>query len=159
MLTGHLGEASTRLSGDNFPLTKKGEHIDKRSFVDGLNPEESKEFQALLSDDIHFPTGHLGDASTKLSGGNFPPPKNIPHIENKGAERASLLFKSMSQFNDIDFFLNPRKASTGGSSDCAVMAVDKIAPCTKVCPVIILVKQSMFSLIVIVVSYISCLSD
>lgn len=148
MLTGHLGEASTRLSGDNFPLTKKEEHIDNRSFVDGLNPEESKEFQALLSDDIHFPTGHLGDASTKLSGGNFPQPKNRQHLENKGAERASLLFKSMSQFNDIDFLSNPRKASTGGSSDCAVMAVDKIAPCTKVCPVIILVNPSMFSLIV-----------
>ncbi|XP_062001396.1 protein SHORTAGE IN CHIASMATA 1 [Rosa rugosa] len=131
MLTGHLGDASTRLSCDNFPLTKKAEHIDKKGSVDGLNKDESKEFQELLSDGIDIHTGHIGDASTKLSDGNFLQPKNRQQKEKKGAERASFLFKSMSQFNDIDFFLNPRTAYTAGNSDCAVTAVDKIAPCTK----------------------------
>ncbi|XP_037496418.1 protein SHORTAGE IN CHIASMATA 1 isoform X2 [Jatropha curcas] len=43
-----------------------------------------------------------------------------PAIEN--AEKATLLFKSMSQFNDLDFFLNPGKATGGGKSESAVKA-------------------------------------
>lgn len=132
------------LSGDNFPLKKAGDYIEK-SAVNGLNPDYSKEFQELLSDGIDINNGHLGDASTKFSGGNLPLPKNRQHIEKN---RTSLLFKSMSQFNDIDFFLNPRMASTDDNSDYAVTAVDKVAPFTKVCPVIILINLSMFSLIV-----------
>ena len=146
-LTNHLKDASTRLSGDNFPQKKRGEHIDKRSSVDGLNPDESKDYCELLSDGIHIHHG-LGDASTNMSGGNFTWPNNRQHLEKKGAEKNSLLFKSTSHFNDIDFFLNPRMAITDGNRDCAVTTVDKIAPCTEVCQVIILINLSMLSLTV-----------
>nr|XP_011470375.1 PREDICTED: uncharacterized protein LOC101315396 isoform X2 [Fragaria vesca subsp. vesca] len=120
-------DASTRLSGDNFSQKKAGDYIEK-SAVDGLNPDNSKEFQELLSNGIDINNGHLGDASTKFSGGNLPQPKNRQHIEKN---RTSLLCKSMSQFNDIDFFLNPRMASTDDNSDYAVTAVDKVAPFTQ----------------------------
>lgn len=84
MLTGHLGDASTRLSDDNFPLTKNGEHKDKRSFVDGLKLEESKEVQALLCNGIHLPRGHL------------PQLKNRQHIEKK-VLRGQHCFSSLCQ--------------------------------------------------------------
>ncbi|KAB2596669.1 hypothetical protein D8674_032119 [Pyrus ussuriensis x Pyrus communis] len=91
--------------------------------VDEFNTEEKKELQELPSDGIPMLAGHLGDTSGKLSGGAFPQKKIGEHIDKRGAERASSLFKSMSQFNDIGFFLNPQKASTGGNSNCAVTTV------------------------------------
>ncbi|XP_050385730.1 protein SHORTAGE IN CHIASMATA 1 [Argentina anserina] len=127
----HFEDASTRLSGGNFPLRKTGEHIDKRSAVDGLDPDESKTVHDLLSVGIDIDNGLLGDASTKLSSGNLAQPKKRQHIEKKGAERTSLLFKSILQFNDIDFFLNPRVAATDENCDYAVMTADKAAPCAK----------------------------
>ncbi|KAM2384525.1 hypothetical protein ACFXTH_041948 [Malus domestica] len=91
--------------------------------VDEFNTEENKELQELPSDGIPMLAGHLGDTSGKLSGGAFPQKKIGEHIDKRGAKRASSLFKSMSQFNDISFFLNPQKASTGGNSNCAVTTV------------------------------------
>ncbi|XP_068316321.1 protein SHORTAGE IN CHIASMATA 1-like [Pyrus communis] len=91
--------------------------------VEEFNAEETKELQELPSDGIPMLAGHLGDTSAELSGSTFPQKKNGEQIDKRGAERASSLFKSMSRFNDIDFFLNPQKASTGGNSNCAVSRV------------------------------------
>ncbi|PQP91868.1 protein SHORTAGE IN CHIASMATA 1 [Prunus yedoensis var. nudiflora] len=99
--------------------------------VDGLNTEENKEIQELLSDGIPMLGGHLGDGSAKLSDDNFPQHKNGEDIDKRSAERASSFFKSMSQLNDIDFFLNPRKASAGENSNCAVTKVDNTATFAK----------------------------
>ncbi|BBG98288.1 shortage in chiasmata 1 [Prunus dulcis] len=99
--------------------------------VDGLNTEENKEIQELLSDGIPMLAGHLGDGSAKLSDDNFPQPKNGEDIDKRSAERATSFFESMSQFSDFNFFLNPRKASTGENSNCAVTKVDNTATFTE----------------------------
>ncbi|KAM1817690.1 hypothetical protein EV1_001869 [Malus domestica] len=91
--------------------------------VEEFTTEENKELQELPSDGIPMLAGHLGDTSAELSGSTFAQKKNGEQIDKRGAERASSLFKSMSRFNDIDFFLNPQKASTGGNSNCAVTTV------------------------------------
>ncbi|KAL5746322.1 hypothetical protein ACOSP7_027468 [Xanthoceras sorbifolium] len=62
-----------------------------------------------------------------LDNGNPKPGIGEPSSE-KTAERASVLFKSMSQFNDLDFFLNPRKAIIGEKVEFADKKVDTIAP-------------------------------
>ncbi|KAK8267156.1 hypothetical protein V6Z12_D12G293500 [Gossypium hirsutum] len=50
-------------------------------------------------------------ASNKLQDNGFPKPGNSKQLAEKDDKRASLLFKTMSQFNDLAFFLNPQKSS------------------------------------------------
>ncbi|KAG4172213.1 hypothetical protein ERO13_A12G257850v2 [Gossypium hirsutum] len=49
--------------------------------------------------------------SNKLQDNGFPKPGNSEQLAEKDDKRASLLFKTMSQFNDLAFFLNPQKSS------------------------------------------------
>ncbi|XP_042975653.1 protein SHORTAGE IN CHIASMATA 1 isoform X1 [Carya illinoinensis] len=86
--------------------------------------EEKKESLNLLHHGISVSTAHdVGDISKKLLDDECLNPGNGEQLAEKDAERAFLLFKSMSQFNDLDFFLNPRKASAGEYSDSAIKAV------------------------------------
>jgi hypothetical protein len=99
--------------------------------LNGPNTEERKESQKLLFHGISVPTGHMvGAASNKLLDDECPQPEE--HLTEKDNERASLLFKSMSQFNDLDFFLNPRKANAWENNDSAIKAVDTNAKFPKI---------------------------
>jgi hypothetical protein len=92
--------------------------------LNGPNTEENKESWKLLSDGISVRNGDLAEeTSNKLVDDEYPEPGNGEHFAEKSAERA-LLFKSMSQFNDLDFFLNPRKANSVENSDSTINAVD-----------------------------------
>lgn len=91
--------------------------------LNGPNTEENKESRKFLSDGISVPNGDIvGGTSNKLLDDQYPEPGNGEHLAEKSAERA-LLFKSMSQFNDLDFFLNPRKANSG-DVDSSINTVD-----------------------------------
>ncbi|KAI4340877.1 hypothetical protein MLD38_025673 [Melastoma candidum] len=69
------------------------------------------------------PLGMLSDECSVfndcLTGGSSCRPSNEPETERLASElnpnRASSLQKSMSTFDDLDFFLNPSKATTGNS--------------------------------------------
>ncbi|TYI53070.1 hypothetical protein E1A91_D12G292800v1, partial [Gossypium mustelinum] len=50
-------------------------------------------------------------ASNKLQDNGFPKPGNSKQLAEKDDKRASLIFKTMSQFNDLAFFLNHQKSS------------------------------------------------
>jgi hypothetical protein len=101
--------------------------------LNGQNTEEKKESQKLLFHGISVPTGHLvGGASNKLLDDECPQPGTGEHLAEKDNERASLLFKSMSQSNDLDFFLNPRKVNAWENNDSAIKAVDTNATFPKV---------------------------
>nr|POE64626.1 protein shortage in chiasmata 1 [Quercus suber] len=91
--------------------------------LNGPNTEENKESWKFLSDGIFVPNGDIvGGTSNKLLDDQYPEPRNGEHLAEKSAER-TLLFKSMSQFNDLDFFLNPRKANSG-HVDSTINTVD-----------------------------------
>ncbi|XP_030933849.1 protein SHORTAGE IN CHIASMATA 1 [Quercus lobata] len=91
--------------------------------LNGPNTEENKESRKFLSDVISVPNGDIvGGTSNKLLDDQYPEPGNGEHLAEKSAER-TLLFKSMSQFNDLDFFLNPRKANSG-NVDSTINTVD-----------------------------------
>ncbi|KAK3220738.1 hypothetical protein Dsin_014708 [Dipteronia sinensis] len=55
----------------------------------------------------------MGVTSGELLDNGSPNPANGEQSAEKNAKRASILFKSMSQFNDLDFFLSPQKAIIG----------------------------------------------
>lgn len=72
--------------------------------------------------------GHLkGVSSDKLRDNESPKPINTEQSGEKKAERASLFFKSMSEFNDLDFFLNPQKVVTRKNGESGVNESDTIA--------------------------------
>ncbi|KAK8657201.1 hypothetical protein V6N13_035453 [Hibiscus sabdariffa] len=75
--------------------------------------EQYEEVPNVTSDRIPILNGDLMTvASSKLHDNGCPKPGNSEQLAEKDAKRASLLFKTMSQFNDLDFFLNPQKGST-----------------------------------------------
>ncbi|KAK9994480.1 hypothetical protein SO802_024183 [Lithocarpus litseifolius] len=91
--------------------------------LNGPNTEENKESWKFLSDGISVPNGDIvGGTSNKLLDDRYPEPGNGEHLAEKSAGR-TLLFKSMSQFNDLDFFLNPWKANSG-DVDSTINTVD-----------------------------------
>ncbi|OMO95942.1 hypothetical protein CCACVL1_05153 [Corchorus capsularis] len=72
--------------------------------------------------------GHLpDDLSGNLQDNEFRIPGNTEQLAEKDSKRASLLFKSTSQFNDLDFFLNPQKGSAGVNAGPAAVLFDPIA--------------------------------
>lgn len=95
--------------------------------VDGLNMEGKMEPKQLFSDaSVITNTIMVGDSS-KLSD-DFPQPEDSEQLAKNDADRASLLFKSMSQFNDLDFFMNPQKA-TSRENSTSVAASTKASLC------------------------------
>ncbi|TYI53067.1 hypothetical protein E1A91_D12G292600v1, partial [Gossypium mustelinum] len=61
-------------------------------------------------------------ASNKLQDNGFPKPGNSKQLAEKDDKRASLIFKTMSQFNDLAFFLNHQKSSTRDNAGPAAMS-------------------------------------
>ncbi|KAK3220729.1 hypothetical protein Dsin_014699 [Dipteronia sinensis] len=74
----------------------------------GPNVEGYEQSLNIHSDGISM----LDDQLMGVTSGS-PKPGNGEQSAEKNAKRASVLFKSMSQFNDLDFFLNPQKAIIG----------------------------------------------
>ncbi|XP_050914831.1 protein SHORTAGE IN CHIASMATA 1 isoform X2 [Lathyrus oleraceus] len=78
---------------------------------------QSEELQKLLSDSISQPVEFA--AGKLLDNGSF----NQGHQEQlpeRNVERVSLLFKSMSEISNLDYFLNPQKATVKESCYSAV---------------------------------------
>lgn len=100
--------------------------------VDGLNQEEKVELRQLVSDTSMFADTVMVDGSSKLSA-DFPQPEDGEQLAKNDADKASLLFKSMSQFNDLDFFMNPQKATRReDGTSVAKACFDSNAPPIKV---------------------------
>jgi len=74
--------------------------------------QQSEELQKLLSDSISQPDNQPVEFSAgkvvENGSSNEGCPEQLPEIN---AERASLLFKSMSEISNFDYFLNPQKAT------------------------------------------------
>ncbi|KAA8533730.1 hypothetical protein F0562_031247 [Nyssa sinensis] len=97
------------------------------------NTEEKKEmlnmpYGGIL--EIHGGPNEI--ASSKLLDDGFQERGNGEVLININADNASSLVQSMSQFNDLDFFLNPREASIGKISKPA----DKTSDIKATCPMI-----------------------
>ncbi|XP_054806325.1 protein SHORTAGE IN CHIASMATA 1 isoform X2 [Prosopis cineraria] len=89
--------------------------------LDRCHIEQSEEVQNLLSDCAYQPENHTlwADSSNQLDGGS--PKQGIgEQLAERNAERASLLFKSSSEVSDLDYFLNPQKATARRNCNLAV---------------------------------------
>ena len=90
----------------------------------GFNMEENGESKEFLSS-VSIPTGiTVRVESSKLLDDKFQQLENGERLAEKNAKRASLLFNSMSQSNDLDFFLSTQKATSGTHSESTVKAVN-----------------------------------
>ncbi|XP_057952436.1 protein SHORTAGE IN CHIASMATA 1 isoform X2 [Malania oleifera] len=91
--------------------------------LNGLIIEENKVSLDIISDSMSVSREHSTQvASNKSLGNKCPKPGNGQPLSNIDAEKASLLFGSISQFNDLDFFLDPRKGTAGENSKLPVKA-------------------------------------
>ncbi|XP_022724596.1 LOW QUALITY PROTEIN: protein SHORTAGE IN CHIASMATA 1-like [Durio zibethinus] len=91
--------------------------------LSGSATEHYEEALNVSSDSIPMLNGHLmAVVSGDLQDNGCPKPGNSEQLAEKDAKRASLLFKSMSQFNDLDFFLNPQKRNTGENAGPAALS-------------------------------------
>lgn len=73
--------------------------------------------------------GHvMGVSSGMLFENGSSKPGNAEQSSERNAERVPLLFKSMSQFNDLDFFLNPQKPIARQNCEFAVKEFDSLSP-------------------------------
>ncbi|PON31976.1 hypothetical protein PanWU01x14_365340 [Parasponia andersonii] len=124
---GDMGSHNIDFDWDSF-----GDRIVVFDFIfsdDGVygNMEENGESKELLFN-VSIPAGiTLAVESSTLLGDKFPQPENGECLSKRNAERASLLFKSTSQSNDLDFFLNSKKATMGTNSESTVKAVNNNA--------------------------------
>ncbi|WCJ36641.1 shortage in chiasmata 1 [Euphorbia peplus] len=87
----------------------------------GPKVEECKESIHMFARETSSGPYNRG-APSKLSDDKYPKPGNGKLVTKANAEETSLLFKSMSTFNDLDFFLNPGKATSGRKCENAVNA-------------------------------------
>ncbi|CAN1180650.1 Protein SHORTAGE IN CHIASMATA 1 [Linum perenne] len=129
---------SCKISCHSFNVEDFDSHTTKymESFDDG-NPM----LDFILSDETLFtmedhkesldvlPEGLHGSSSTRLSG-EFPEPGKLRQLDDQYQGKASKLFKSMSQFNDLEFFLNPGKATARDRSETA----DKVSKTNPLLP-------------------------
>ncbi|KAK6250582.1 hypothetical protein SCA6_004587 [Theobroma cacao] len=98
---------------------------------DALSESATEQYEEALNvsyDSTAMLNGHLmAVVSGNLEDNGCPKPGNSEQLAEKDAKRASLLFESMSQFNDLDFFLNPQKGSAGESAGPTAVAFDSNA--------------------------------
>ncbi|PSR93441.1 Zinc finger Ran-binding domain-containing protein [Actinidia chinensis var. chinensis] len=91
----------------------------------GAKVKDDKETLDVLPGGIPTVSACLNDfASSKLLNDGCEKHGNGESITDIRAERVSSLAESISPFNDLNFFLNPREASAGRSSKPAVKAFD-----------------------------------
>ncbi|XP_050220957.1 protein SHORTAGE IN CHIASMATA 1 isoform X2 [Mercurialis annua] len=84
-----------------------------------MEPEESLN----MFSEVNSSVKQMGVESSKLSDDKCSKSENAKPLAKENAEKATLLFKSMSQFNDLDFFLNHGKATGGGKSESVITAL------------------------------------
>ncbi|MED6219400.1 hypothetical protein PIB30_035515 [Stylosanthes scabra] len=103
--------------------------------TDDHDNKQSVELQKLLSDSMSLlDIGPTEFASVKqLERGSSKKESQEPLLE-KDAERASMLFKSMSEISSLDYFLNPQKATVSRECNFAVESTDAKACVPKVTP-------------------------
>ncbi|CAJ2666678.1 protein SHORTAGE IN CHIASMATA 1 [Trifolium pratense] len=83
--------------------------------------QQSEELQKLLSDGVSQLDNQPVEFSASKVIENGSSNKGYrEQLPERNAERASLLFKSMSEVSNIDYFLNPQKATIKGSCHFAV---------------------------------------
>ncbi|TXG70897.1 hypothetical protein EZV62_005832 [Acer yangbiense] len=112
-----LEEMDFRKIDLDLKFSDDGEFIYDFIFCDdastGPNVEGYEQSLNINSDGISMLDDQLmGVTSGELLDNGSPKPGNGEQSAEKNTKRASVLFKSMSQFNDLDFFLNPQKAIT-----------------------------------------------
>ncbi|XVE58546.1 hypothetical protein DITRI_Ditri04bG0177900 [Diplodiscus trichospermus] len=91
--------------------------------LSGSATEQYEEAPKVSSDS--FLNGPLmAVASSNLQDNGCPKRGNSGQLAEKDAKRASLLFKSMSQFNDLDFFLDPQKGSARENAGPAALSIN-----------------------------------
>ncbi|XLR25124.1 hypothetical protein HN51_071640 [Arachis hypogaea] len=93
--------------------------------TDDHDNNQSEELQKLLSDNMSLLDISLTEfASVKqLERGSSTKESQEP-LPEKGAERASRLFKSVSEISSLDYFLNPQKATISRECNFAVESTD-----------------------------------
>eukprot|EP00257_Ricinus_communis_P000901 XP_002510793.2 protein SHORTAGE IN CHIASMATA 1 [Ricinus communis] len=114
-----MGVDSSKLMDDNCIKSGKREHFAKEYADYALEGPKLDEHEKSL-DMFHEGTSNvqlMGVDSSKLSDDNC-----IKSGKRENAEKVTLLFKSMSQFNDLDFFLNPGKVTGGVKTESAIKA-------------------------------------
>ncbi|KAH1206953.1 Protein SHORTAGE IN CHIASMATA 1 [Glycine max] len=89
--------------------------------IDECDIKQNEEFKKLLSDGMPLVDNHPVEVASG---------KVIEHVSSKQgsqeqlpeqkAERASLLFKSLSEISNLDYFLNPKEATGKGNCNYAV---------------------------------------
>ncbi|KAK2653842.1 hypothetical protein Ddye_013698 [Dipteronia dyeriana] len=132
-----LEEMDFRKIDLDLKFSDDGEFIYDFIFCDdastGPNVEGYEPSLNIISDGISMLDDQLmGITSGELLDNGCPKPRNGEQSVEKNAKRASVLFKSMSQFNDLDFFLNPHKAITGEKDEFLDNTkVDIVAPPSK----------------------------
>ncbi|CAK7337282.1 unnamed protein product [Dovyalis caffra] len=90
--------------------------------LSGQQMEEQKELLKVISETSN--SRLVEGASSKSLDDRGQNPGNRETLTGENAGKASLLFKSMSQFNDLDYFLNPGKATARGKSESTVKVSD-----------------------------------
>lgn len=93
--------------------------------LSGSVTEQYEEAVNISSDSIPVLDSHLmAVTSGNLLDNGCAKPGNSEQLAETDAKRVSLLFKSMPQFNDLDFFLNPQKGSVGENTGHADLSFD-----------------------------------
>ncbi|XVF50815.1 hypothetical protein PTKIN_Ptkin04bG0133800 [Pterospermum kingtungense] len=93
--------------------------------LSGSVTEQYEEAVNFSSDSIPLLNSHLmAVASGNLQDNGCRKPGNSEQSAETDAKRVQLLFKSMLQFNDLDFFLNAKKGSAGENTGHAAGSFD-----------------------------------
>ncbi|KAJ9164171.1 hypothetical protein P3X46_023777 [Hevea brasiliensis] len=87
--------------------------------LNGPKVEEHKESLVILSEGVSSDQ-LMGVASSMVLDDKCSKSGNWEHLGKENAGKEMLLFKSMSKFNDLEFFLNPGKVTGGDISESAV---------------------------------------
>ncbi|KAK7270851.1 hypothetical protein RJT34_26329 [Clitoria ternatea] len=83
--------------------------------------KQNEELHKLLSDCMPLLGSHpIEYASCKLLEDGSPKQESQEQLHERNAERTSMLFKSMSEISNLDYFLNPQKATIKGNCSSAV---------------------------------------
>jgi len=97
--------------------------------------KQDEELQKLLSDCMPLLDNHPVEfASGKILEHVSFKQGSEEQLPNRMAERASLLFKSMSEISNLDYFLNPQKVTGEGNYNYAVESTNASVSIPKVSP-------------------------
>lgn len=128
-----IDSPSTDFDWDSFGDGKIYDLVFSDDEAHELNVDEKMESEKLFTD-VSMSADTIMVADSSKFSDNFLQAKDGEQLAKHDADRASLLLKSMSQFNDLDFFLNPQKATNRKNSDSVINALCNDAASTKIPP-------------------------